>query len=343
MKSSTVSSSFTLNLIEGASQAGHDIDTLLLDSNISPALLQQPGSRVTYLQQSKLSLALMELMQDEMMGLLDRPIKPHTFKMLAYGAINAKTVGDAIKIWEQATKVLDIGLQMSVQYDEQQAYCTVRQEYPGQMKNAYAVEHCLFTYHRMLCWLADQMIPIAAVELEYSKPDYAEEYRRLFINAPIRYDCERSKIVFSRRVLAVKNIRDFTQLKEFLRQMPLNMFSTHYDALHFSAKIRQWLERCLIKNNQLPDIIQTAEHFQSQPQTLRRTLAKEGITFKEIKSATQRDFAIDLINNEQKSVEAMAFELGFSERAAFIRAFKRWTGLTPLAYRKLSQASAENN
>ena len=42
-------------------------------------------------------------------------------------------------------------------------------------------------------------------------------------------------------------------------------------------------------------------------------------------------------------MEAMAFELGFSERAAFIRAFKRWTGLTPLAYRKLSQASAENN
>ena len=145
MESSTVSSSFTLNLIEGARQAGHDTDTLLLNSNISPALLQQPGSRVTYLQQSKLSLALMELMQDEMMGLLDRPIKPHTFKMLAYGAINAKTVGDAIKIWEQATKVLDIGLQMSVQYDEQQAYCTVRQEYPGQMKNAYAVEHCLFS------------------------------------------------------------------------------------------------------------------------------------------------------------------------------------------------------
>lgn len=343
MKSSTVSSSFTLNLIEGARQAGHDIDTLLLNSNISPALLQQPRSRVTYVQQSRLALALMELMQDEMMGLLDRPIKPHTFKMLAYGAINAKTVGDAIKIWEQATKVLDIGLQMSVQYDEQQAYCIVRQEYPGQMKNAYAIENCLFTYHRTLCWLADQMIPIEAVELEYSKPDYAEEYRRLFINAPIRYKCERSKIIFSRRVLPVKNIRDFTQLKAFLRQMPLNMFSTHYDALHFSAKIRQWLERCLNKNNKLPDIIQTAEHFQSQPQTLRRTLAKEGTTFKEIKSATQRDFAIDLINNEKKSVETMAFELGFSERAAFIRAFKRWTGLTPLAYRKLSQASADNS
>ena len=342
MKSATVSSQFTLNLLEGARLAGHDINSLLQASNLSPALLQQPGARVTYQQQSDLSLALMDLMQDEMMGLLDRPVKRNTFKMMAYGAINAETIGDANKIWVEASKVFDVGLKISSQALDQQSCYVVEQAYPGQAKNAFAIEYLLFVYHRVLCWLADQMIPIVAVELDYPEPEYAEEYRRLFLNAPISYNNSCCKMFFSNRSLAAKNVRDFTQLKDFLRQMPLNMFSSNYysstyDSLEFSAKIHQWLERSLLKNKLLPDLVQTAEHFQSHPQTLRRALAKEGTTFKKIKSATQRDIAINLINNDKKSVESIAFELGFSERAPFIRAFKRWTGLTPLAYRKLSR------
>jgi AraC-like DNA-binding protein len=33
-------------------------------------------------------------------------------------------------------------------------------------------------------------------------------------------------------------------------------------------------------------------------------------------------------------VEDIAFLIGFSESPAFVRAFKRWTGMAPSAYRR---------
>ena len=51
---------------------------------------------------------------------------------------------------------------------------------------------------------------------------------------------------------------------------------------------------------------------------------------------TRRDMAILFINRNEQSMEEIAFRLGFSEASTFIRAFKKWTVLTPLAYRKHS-------
>jgi AraC-like DNA-binding protein len=71
------------------------------------------------------------------------------------------------------------------------------------------------------------------------------------------------------------------------------------------------------------------------PQAIRRVLKKECTSFQDIKMEIRRDLAINLINNQQHSVEQISEKLGFSEQSSFFRAFKNWTGLTPLAYRKL--------
>jgi len=84
-----------------------------------------------------------------------------------------------------------------------------------------------------------------------------------------------------------------------------------------------------------PLLSQAAEHIDLTEQTLRRYLNKEGYTFQQLKDDTRRDIAINFIEKKEHSIEEIAFRLGFSEASTFIRAFKKWTGLTPLAYRKL--------
>lgn len=68
-------------------------------------------------------------------------------------------------------------------------------------------------------------------------------------------------------------------------------------------------------------------------QTLYRRLKSEGITFEEILEAKRRSLAIRYLGINRDSVKAAAYKLGFSDPAAFSRAFKRWTGVSPSEFR----------
>jgi AraC-like DNA-binding protein len=68
-------------------------------------------------------------------------------------------------------------------------------------------------------------------------------------------------------------------------------------------------------------------------QTLYRRLKAEGTTFEEVLEAKRRQLAIRYLGMDRISVKAAAYRLGFSEPAAFSRAFKRWTGVSPTDFR----------
>lgn len=68
-------------------------------------------------------------------------------------------------------------------------------------------------------------------------------------------------------------------------------------------------------------------------QTLYRRLKAEDITFEEILDAKRRQLAIRYLGMDRISVKGAAYKLGFSDPAAFSRAFKRWTGISPSQFR----------
>lgn len=64
-------------------------------------------------------------------------------------------------------------------------------------------------------------------------------------------------------------------------------------------------------------------------QTLYRRLKAEDVTFEEIFNAKRRQLAMRYLRLDRISVKGAAYKLGFSDPAAFSRAFKRWTGFSP--------------
>jgi AraC-like DNA-binding protein len=76
-----------------------------------------------------------------------------------------------------------------------------------------------------------------------------------------------------------------------------------------------------------------AQHLGLTSRTLRRHLKQENKTFSEIVDSTRAELALRYLRTHELSTEEIAYVLGFSETASFVRAFKRWTGKTPKAYR----------
>ena len=71
-------------------------------------------------------------------------------------------------------------------------------------------------------------------------------------------------------------------------------------------------------------------------QTLYRRLKAEGTTFEAVLDALRQRLARRYLRQQNFSVKKTAYLLGFSDPAAFSRAFKRWTGRSPSALRALA-------
>ncbi|MGH9200389.1 MAG: AraC family transcriptional regulator [Vicinamibacterales bacterium] len=76
-----------------------------------------------------------------------------------------------------------------------------------------------------------------------------------------------------------------------------------------------------------------AERLKVSLRTLHRSLAAEGTSFRRLLDQLRLDIAERHLLDDRMSVAEVAFLVGFSELSAFHRAFKRWTGRTPVTFR----------
>jgi AraC-like DNA-binding protein len=85
--------------------------------------------------------------------------------------------------------------------------------------------------------------------------------------------------------------------------------------------------------DQLPSgslgIISVADSLHLTPRTLRRRLAAEDKSFKQLVSEVRQDLATQYILDRTLTLTEISFMLGFSEASAFSRAFRNWTGRSP--------------
>lgn len=70
------------------------------------------------------------------------------------------------------------------------------------------------------------------------------------------------------------------------------------------------------------------------PRHLRRKLSQEGTSYEQLVDEVRRESAIRLITEGQMSLTSIAYELGFLDPSSFTRAFRRWTDMSPTAFRR---------
>ena len=84
-----------------------------------------------------------------------------------------------------------------------------------------------------------------------------------------------------------------------------------------------------------PDLNAVAERLYLSPRTLKRRLAEFNSSFRQLLDATRHKDSIHLLKSSELSIERIAIRLGYADPANFTRAFRKWAGVTPSAYRKL--------
>jgi AraC-like DNA-binding protein len=79
-----------------------------------------------------------------------------------------------------------------------------------------------------------------------------------------------------------------------------------------------------------------AANFNISPRNLQRKLKDEGVKYQDLADGVRKSLAIHYLGSGNYRVKDISYMLGYNELSAFTRAFKRWTGASPLTYLNLS-------
>lgn len=169
-----------------------------------------------------------------------------------------------------------------------------------------------------------------AVYLTHSKPSCSGKYYEFF-QSPVHFSASTCKLVFSLDIVDTVLASNNEEMTVFGDQA----MSTYVASLDTGTQTNQIKE--IIAEN-LPSGNVTVEHVAStlgmNTRTLQRSLQEKGTTFLNLLNDTRMDLAKQFIQNKQMDLTEVAFLLGFAELSTFSRSFKRWTGKSPLQFRK---------
>ena len=168
------------------------------------------------------------------------------------------------------------------------------------------------------------------VEMHREVPSCAAQFDDFF-KAPIDYAAAENAFVF-----------DKVQLEEALPTANAELarandkivteYLAHLDRSNVAMQVKALLIEHLPSGGASEEAVARALH--KSLRSLQRRLKEQGTSYKQLLEETRRELAGQYIANSQYSISEITYLLGFSETSNFSRAFKRWTGKSPSAYRE---------
>ncbi|MBK8754354.1 MAG: AraC family transcriptional regulator [Candidatus Competibacteraceae bacterium] len=178
---------------------------------------------------------------------------------------------------------------------------------------------------RALCgaaWVPDEVL------FSHRRPSDIKSFR-CFFQSRLRFDMEQTALVFPATWLDRPVAGADPNLCQTLQQQIAaleNLSNGDWVSL-----LRRVLRNLLITHQS--SLEQVARLFSMHRRTLNRRLEAQGATFQGLVAEVRYEIARQLLENTRMSMVQIAATLDYGDAAAFTRAFRRWSGTTPTAWR----------
>jgi AraC-like DNA-binding protein len=180
--------------------------------------------------------------------------------------------------------------------------------------------------------MSDSDISPVSVSFKHAAPADTQSHQAAF-QCPVHFEQDHYMLTYRKEDLDRRTAKADQSINAFL----LARVAEETEGLSVSSSQVVHDVEVLVRDalpSGIPAIGELAQHMGMSNRTLTRRLSEQGIQFRELVQRVQQEVARELLSTTANSVAEVAFQTGFSEQSAFSRAFKRWTGASPAAYRK---------
>lgn len=295
-------------------------------------ILEAPASQRWSVRDGQAFLAQMvELTGDPDLGLkAAQETHVGAFDVLEYVALSAATRRGALQTVFRYIHLMNGAADFSLNEKGAMAQVELRSRVPLTRAGIDFQSAALFLSTRR--WFGP-LEPGTEVLFSYAEPEDTSEHRAVFAGAELRFGAPFNGFRFTAAELAwplrSANPDTHAVLRAHLERLAREQSTADGE---LTARVRAALFASLSKGP--PNADNLAQTMGIARRTLTRRLSREGASFNALLSEVRRQAGKRYLAETDHTIDDIAFLLGYSESSAFVRAFRRWEGQSPAAYRR---------
>ena len=248
--------------------------------------------------------------------------------MAGIAAMTQSVYIDALRIASRVCDAMFPALHLEVVEGEQDVRLVLTETTPLKPYSHFFAEVVFVSFYNILHYLLGEGEEPLRIKFAYAEPAHGNVYRRYF-RCPLKFGAKQSAIVLSRQTasrplaLANKNMAQFAENQIFSAPQTV------------TTALQQQLRKILRQrySGDFPSLEKMAHMLGTSGRTLRRQLKLDGTSYQNELDEVRKEIAINHLASSDISITDIANMLGFNDSAAFSRAFKKWTDLSPSQYR----------
>ncbi len=318
---------------EVAVEAGQDWVQMAEAAQLDPSLLDDPGGELTGHDELRLQRAFAKTVQREPAAWFSTGLRFHILCMgpLGMAALSSRDTQSALRnvmlFQDLCPSLLTFGLEY--EHGELRALTADAGSAPLDLREQH-LERGLGCVTRFLTDMWQGSHLISHVEIELDRPENWYSCEDAF-GFPVKFGAQRTRWVFAPGAGHAPLPLASPLLETTYERLCRSLLDRNSGGSSISERCYGLLVR---GGRQMPSASQVAQRLNMSTRTLHRRLATEGVTFRRLVDDVRAEQARYFLRNGRLSVGQIAELTGFSESASFSHAFKRWTGQSPLGYRR---------
>jgi AraC-like DNA-binding protein len=331
-----VSNEMLLGCSEAANELGIDLNTILKEHGMESGLLSAPKVFLNHHQVIGFLQAVAEHFDCQHFGLLvGKHQPPLSFGLLAQVIRLSPDLRTALEkgmLYESFYSQL-VGHSLIVEDGYAQFTRWDRRTYPGSAAQLHTIG--IVQLYKILKAICGSSWSATSVSFAFPKPRELRQYQRFF-SCPVDFHQEFDGIVFPENDLATPIATADAELLDILCNHLDKMLAEQPREDAFIREVHNFMR--LKMTSRHCNLESCARQFGMHPRTLQRALAKHEVNFTQLLSKTRMEVAEQYLQDSTIPLEELSGILGYRNRSAFSRAFKRSHGESPEQWRN-SRAS----
>lgn len=317
-------------LVSGLTAMGHNPGPLLALAGLDEAALHDPDARVPARAVVSFIAQAVEATRDADLGLhLAQFADVGSADVHFYAIVSSPTLGAA---YERVCRYQRLIHETNrVELDVQGDHAWLRHRRPGGLvAPRHTAEFLLAIWVRVGRLATETDWAPLEVRFAHAAPEDVREHARFF-RAPVHFACGENALLLPRSLLEVPCGRADPALLAVLDRYAADRLARSPRPNSLADRVRATLAEQLVGTE--PGAARLAARLKMSVRTMNRALAAEGTTYRALLDQLRHELAARHLADDGVSIAEVAFLLGFSELSSFYRAFRRWTGRTPVEFR----------
>ena len=321
-------------VLAAAERAGVVRERLLAQAGIDSAELARERWPIDHI--TRLWRAAVHCTQDPGFGLkAGASVGPGNFNVVSYLLQSAPSLRAAISAVQRYQRLISDGGRFQVIAGAEASWVVYHPRQGELAFSPHQIEAVLAAVVAFSRWITGQ--PLRPRQVQFSQPRIGPNagYRDAF-GCPVAFEQAFSGVLLDNAVLDAPLPQADAQLAQMHHQYAQARLQALSSAEPLAPQLRAWIVRRLPLG--LPTRVQAAQALGLSERTLARRMQAQGLSFSALLDEARRDAALHAVAHTDRALGDIGQSLGFAEPSTFWRAFRRWTGGTPQAWRSQAQA-----